>query len=176
MRPTPYVASLRVYEPLSAFDPVNQLRWSAIPLTSQTGREEQHRALRRIIITEPPALRSDGAHILDHDGKKYVSPWSTARRCWAALEDFKSSLPTSVTKFFISASIEEALAINSESVEDKVPHIISETWVIPPRWFSLFDPTRAGSKNSCMPKPSQAGQAPCGELKENKRGSSSPIE
>ena len=140
MRPTPYVASLRVYEPLSAFDPVNQLRWSAIPLTSQTGREEQHRALRRIIITEPPALRSDGAHILDHDGKKYVSPWSTARRCWAALEDFKSSLPISVTKFFISPSIEEALAINSESVEDKVPHIISETWVIPPRWFSLFDP------------------------------------
>ena len=68
MRPTPYVASLRVYEPLSAFDPVNQLRWSAIPLTSQTGREEQHRALRRIIITEPPALRSDGAHILVHDG------------------------------------------------------------------------------------------------------------
>ena len=34
MRPTPYVASLRVYEPLSAFEPADQLRWDAIPLTS----------------------------------------------------------------------------------------------------------------------------------------------
>lgn len=140
MRPTPYVASLRVYEPLSAFEPADQLRWDAIPLTSYTGKEEELRALRRTIITEPPALRSDGAHIIEHDGKKYVAPWSTARRCWAALEDFKSTLPQNVTRFFIPPTVEEALAINSEFVEDKVPHIISETWVIPPRWFALFDP------------------------------------
>lgn len=140
MRPTPYVASLRVYEPLSAFEPADQLRWNAIPLTSYTGREEELRAIRRTIITEPPALRSDGAHVIEHDGKKYIAPWSTAKRCWAALEDFKSALPLNVTPFFIPPATEEALAINSEFVEDKVPHIISETWVIPPRWFALFDP------------------------------------
>ena len=27
MRPTPYVASLRIYEPLSAFEPADRLRW-----------------------------------------------------------------------------------------------------------------------------------------------------
>jgi hypothetical protein len=34
---------------------------------------------------------------------------------------------------------------------------------------------RDGSKKVCSPKPSHAGQAPKGELKENKRGSSSPM-
>ena len=30
MRPTPYVASLRIYEPLSAFEAADRLRWDAI--------------------------------------------------------------------------------------------------------------------------------------------------
>ena len=64
MRPTPYVASLRIYEPLTAFSPAEALRWESIPITSSTGRDEQNRALRRTIITEPPALKPDGAHIL----------------------------------------------------------------------------------------------------------------
>ena len=61
MRPTPYVASLRVYEPLEAFEPADQLRWSAISMNELTGREEQIRALQRIIAPESPALRADRA-------------------------------------------------------------------------------------------------------------------
>ena len=140
MRPTPYVASLRVYEPIDSFDPAEQLRWNAIPITASTGYEEQYRALRRIIVSEPPALALDGAHILELDGKRYVCPWSTAARCWAALGSFKETLPAPVVKFFIPPNIEEAIAINSEVIEDKVPHILSDTWMIPPRWFSLFEP------------------------------------
>jgi len=138
MRPTPYVASLRIYEPISGFAPAEQLRWEAIPITATTGIDEQLRALRRTIVMEPPALKADGAHILEWEGKRYVSPWSTAPRIWAALGDFKSSLPPSVAKYFISESAEEAIAINSEMIEDKVPYILTETWIIPPRWFSLF--------------------------------------
>ena len=140
MRPTPYVASLRVYEPLSSFDPADQLRWAAISIDSYTGRDEQLRALRRTILSEPPALKSDGAHIIDHDGKRYVSPWSTARRCWAAVTDFKNSLPTSVIPFFMPESLSDALSEESTDLENRVPHIISETWIIPPRWFALFTP------------------------------------
>ena len=138
MLPTPYVSSLRVYEPLSSFEPADQLRWSAIPLTTSTSHEEQARAMRRTITTEPPALRSDGAHIFEFESLRYVSPWSTAARCWSALETFKESLPASVAKYFLSANMEESILINSESMEDKVPHILNETWIIPPRWFSLF--------------------------------------
>lgn len=141
MRPTPYVASLRVYEPLSSFAPAERLRWSNQATNEPTAREEEERALRRIIITEPPALKPDGAHIIDIDGQRYVAPWSTAARCWAALETFKGSMPAPVTRFFVPQNMEDAITINSEMIEDKVPHIISETWMIPPRWFSLFDPS-----------------------------------
>ena len=140
MLPTPYVASLRIYEPLSAFSPAEALRWSAIPSTNATNTEEQSRALTRIVTSEPPALKPDGAHLLEIDGKKYVCPWSTAARCWAALETFKQNLPNNITRFFLPTNLEEAISINSEMIEDKVPHIISETWMIPPRWFSLFKP------------------------------------
>jgi hypothetical protein len=140
MRPTPYVASLRVYEPIDSFEPGDQTRWKQIALTETTGYEEELRAIKRTIHPEPLASRSDGAHIIDHDGKRYVAPWSTARRCWAALEDFKSSLPSSVIPFFIPRSTEEAITDNSSEFENKVPHILTETWIIPPRWFALFDP------------------------------------
>jgi hypothetical protein len=140
MRPTPYVASLRVYEPLSSFSLADQLRWSTIPIESYTGRDEQLRALQRTILSEPPTLKADSAHIIDHDGKRFVSPWSTARRCWAAIEDFKSSLPTSVIPFFMPEGLAEAFSENSDGLDNRIPHIISETWIIPPRWFSLFTP------------------------------------
>jgi hypothetical protein len=140
MRPTPYVASLRIYEPLTSFSPVDQLRWSTIPIESYTGREEQDRALKRVILAEPPSLKADGAHIIDHNGKRYVSPWSTAKRCWVALNDFRNSLPNSVISFFLLESLSDALGDISPELEYRVPHILSETWMIPPRWFALFIP------------------------------------
>jgi len=140
MRPTPYVASLRVYEPITAFKPADQLRWNQIAVTSPTSWDEQNRALRRTIVTEPLALKADGAHVLEHESKRYIAPWSTSARCWAALDDFKSSLPPTIIKFFLPQTIEDAIMINSEVVEDKVSYIITAAWNIPPRWFSLFEP------------------------------------
>jgi hypothetical protein len=141
MRPTPYVASLRVYEPITAFKPDDQARWNQITITLPTGRDEQNKALRRTIVAESSALKLDGAHVLEHEEKRYIAPWSTAARCWAALDDFKSSLPVTLSKFFLPQKIEDAINVNSELVEDKVSHIITATWSIPPRWFALFEPS-----------------------------------
>ena len=140
MRPTPYVASLRVYEPIDSFEVVDQLRWSQIAITSPTGWDEQVRSLKRSITNEPPNLKPDGAHVLDHEGKRYIAPWSTAARCWAALDDFKYTLPPSVIKFFIPQTIEDSINSTIDIVEDKVSHILTSTWNIPPRWFALFSP------------------------------------
>ena len=140
MRPTPYVASLRVYEPIDSFATSDQVRWNQIKITESTGYEEELRALKGTIIPNLQIGNSDSAHIIDHDGKRYVAPWSTARRVWAALEEFKSSLPSSVTPFFIQPSTEEAIREKGEALENRVPHILTETWIIPPRWFALFDP------------------------------------
>ena len=140
MRPTPYVASLRIYEPLSAFEPVDRIRWQNIDANIDSRKEEQALALRRLVFPEPPAVRPDGAHVLEINGIRYVSPWSTATRCWAALDDFKESLPSSITPFFIPPSLEEVITTGVDLLEDRVPHIITENWIIPPRWFSIFTP------------------------------------
>lgn len=137
---TPYVASLRIYEPISAFPAADRLRWEKLNVTLDTQREEQALALRRVALPESPALRPDGVHLLDIDGIRYISPWSTATRSWAALEDFKESLPSTVVPFFLPQSLEEVITSGRESVEDRVSHIITETWMVPPRWLALFIP------------------------------------
>lgn len=140
MRPTPYVASLRVYEPLESFPQSDQERWREISIDSYTGREEGKRSLERMILSQSSVTKVDGAHVIDHDGKRFISPWSTARRCWAAIEDFKSSLPSSVIPMFFPDGLTDTLSEELDEFSGTVPHIISETWIIPPRWFSLFTP------------------------------------
>ena len=95
-------------------------------------------AIRRIVVPESPALRPDGAHVLDIEGVRYVSPWATAARCWAAIEEFKTTLPSTVSSLFIPQGLEEVITSGVDLAEEKVPHILTETWIIPPRWFSLF--------------------------------------
>ena len=141
MTSTPYVASLRVYEPISAFPAADRLRWSELDASINTREAEQALALRRLVSPEPPALRPDGVHIIDRNGERYISPWSTATRCWSALDDFKESLPSTVVPFFISASLEEVITSGMETMEDRMPHILTETWMVPPRWLALFLPS-----------------------------------
>lgn len=140
MSATPYVASLRIFEPISAFPAADRLRWEVLSTEVDTYREEQQLALRRLIAPESPALRPDGVHIMDIDGARFISPWSTASRCWAALDDFKESLPSSVVPFFLPPALEEVITSGMENVEDRIPHILSETWMVPPRWLALFQP------------------------------------
>ena len=142
MRPTPYVASLRVYEPITAFKLEDQARWSLVSLSAPSIWDEERNALQRTITIDPSITKLDGAHVIELDSLRYVAPWSTAIRCWAALDEFKSTLPISISKFFIPNSIEELINTSSEIVEDKVSHIISATWSIPPRWFALFEPSQ----------------------------------
>ncbi len=140
MHPTPYVASLRVYEPITAFSPADQLRWSEIDIDTDTKNEEQNLALLRLISPESPALRSDGVHFSEIDGVRHISPWSTATRVWASLETFKTSMPAPVILFFVPEGVEEVITAGLDFAESKVPHILTETWIVPPRWFSLFIP------------------------------------
>ena len=135
---TPYVASLRVYEPLETFPERDRTSWLLRFGGVDSKDLEQFNSLRRTIFFESSAARQDGVHILEIDGKKFAAPWATSRRCWSALSEFKSSLPSSVSKFFLPREVEEALSLGIEDRQGLVPHILTETWMIPPRWFSLF--------------------------------------
>jgi len=137
---TPYVASLRIYEPTDAFEIKDQLWWAKFSKASQTVLDEQHIALTRVIRNEMYTFNADGAHLLEIGGTRYVAPWSTSTRCRAALDDFKSSLPSILISYFIPKKLEESIKLSGEIIEDKVSHIITSTWTIPPRWFALFSP------------------------------------
>ena len=140
MYPTPYVASLRIYEPTNAFEIKDQLLWAKSSNTSHTVLDEQHLALTRLIRNDTYAFKTDGAHLLDIGSTRYVAPWSISTRCWAALNDFKSSLPSTLVPFFIPQKLEGSIQFSDEIMDDKVSHIITSTWSIPPRWFALFSP------------------------------------
>jgi excisionase family DNA binding protein len=49
-------------------------------------------------------------------------------------------MPSTVTPFFIPPALEEVITSGMESIEDRVPHILTETWMVPPRWLALFLP------------------------------------
>ena len=124
MSSTPYVASLRIFEPISAFPPADRLRWENLSTETDTREEEQALALRRLVVPESPALRPDGVHILDIEGQRYISPWSTAARCWNALDEFKDSLPSTVTPFFLPPALEEVITSGMETIEDRVAYSV----------------------------------------------------
>ena len=140
MQPTPYLSSLRVYEPIESFGVQEQLRWSKTVHTNQTFFDEQRMALSRMIRGDLSAFKNDGIHLLEINGGRYIAPWSTSLRCLTALSDFKSSLPSSLIPFFIPHKLEESIKLSGEIIYDKVSHITTSTWSIPPRWFALFSP------------------------------------
>ena len=140
MRPTPYVATLRVYEPLTSFPPADQLRFQNLNPTTDTRRAEQELALRRTITPEPLNLRADGVHVLDLDYQRFISPWTTAARTWLALDDIKARFPEDIVGLFITPTLEEVITSGMDEVESRAPYALTETWMIPPRWFTLFQP------------------------------------
>jgi hypothetical protein len=65
-----------------------------------TSWDEQNRALTRVIKSEAPNAKPDGAHLLEHEGKRYVAPWSTTARCWAASDDFRFTYLPVIVNYF----------------------------------------------------------------------------
>jgi hypothetical protein len=140
VRPTPYVATLRIYEPLTSFPAVDQLRFENLNPTTDTRFQEQERALRRIITPEPLTARVDGVHILELDNQRFISPWTTAVRTWGALNEVKSNFPEEIVSLFITPTLEEVLLTGAEEIGERAPYALDSTWIIPPRWFTLFEP------------------------------------
>ena len=140
LRPTPYVASLRVYEPIEVFPETERTRWSNISIQANSSQQEQLGSLQRSITLQLPMFKLDGVHILEIEGKRFCSPWSTLNRCYSAFYDFKAAIPNQLFTYFVSDKFEQKLGQSSNLVLDKIAHIKTETWNIPPRWFGLFKP------------------------------------
>src|SRR5580704_8232569 len=96
----PCAAYLRVYEPLSAFDPAERAQWAAYAASASRPRRasalaaEYAEELRRLIALPPivaPAQESQHAYVRWADGITYVCPWQTRLRSWLALSTLRAT-------------------------------------------------------------------------------------
>ncbi|TVT59259.1 hypothetical protein FNH05_05660 [Amycolatopsis rhizosphaerae] len=168
----PFVAYLRVYEPLSAFreTPADQLRKAieAVQLTRATVGEREQRlwlksqtsAPARLLPAELPdgrAVPGTGTDFLvldpaDVPGEvgpgPLICPLEVRARSAAALVSFLGEAPPA-----LRATVLEAGGVSAEAVRSRASaalselnraavHVLSTTWTVPLPWFALVDPAQ----------------------------------
>jgi hypothetical protein len=149
----PYVAYLRVYEPLSAFEESEASRWAsyaraevAATDTVTTLRDEQRQSLTAVL--QPTGLAApspfdDTAYLLRADGEVYVCPHDIRLRSWLALAELIDEIGDEQLRLLSPGSLEHVnpdfMSWRSKNPE-AVPHIRQQTWHVPPAWFLLVDP------------------------------------
>ncbi|WP_461145741.1 hypothetical protein [Salinifilum aidingensis] len=161
--PEPFVAYLRVYEPVSALDEsqreraVTALERGAVD-PADAGTVEQRLWLRTQLTMPPQLLPGAGARepVLALDAAEVpsgpsatvgpgplVCPLDLRGRAAAALVGFLGSAEQPLRAAALPVSPEQAKARASAVVNelsDSVVHILSSTWSIPLPWFALVDP------------------------------------
>jgi hypothetical protein len=149
----PYVAQLRVYEPLDAFPAEERRRWEDYLRHGRAPGRVHGPALERTVGLGA-ALRSanrvpgDGdiaehAYVTYVDGVPLICPWRLAVRCWQAVTDLSATLPERVVSSMLSSGEIAAAAAARErwslAHPDLRVHVITSRWTVPMRWFLLFD-------------------------------------
>lgn len=134
------MAYLRVYEPLENFPENLRAFWQEHYADSTMRNSEQLDALRRLIMHTDDSPPVNGANVITVDSRSFVAPWSTSQRCLTSFSEFKSAVPSSVLPMFFPHGIDpESIFLADINFQGPI-HVKSETWMIPPRWFSLFAP------------------------------------
>jgi hypothetical protein len=118
LRLTPYVASLRIYEPIEVFPDSQKRTWNKLLANTKSKNIEQFRALKRMVTTEVPVLQNDEVHIIELEGKKYCCPWSSLNRTFQALFNFKAAMPHQIFDYFVGDSFEKEIFSSAQVVQE----------------------------------------------------------
>jgi len=170
--PRPFVAYLRVYEPLSAFEEpvakrlrealaVGHLDYAAVGererdmwLRSQLSKpptllpgelangDPSPRALREIMILDPADVPVEAATV---GPGPLVCPLDVRARAAAALVGFLTSSHPALRAVALTASLDsvrEKAAAVLSDLPGGAVHIVSTTWTVPLPWFTLVDPAQ----------------------------------
>ena len=162
----PYVAQLRVYEPLAAFSGAERRAWEAYAASGRAPSREQgpvmeHEAgLRALLGMAPTVLPEvpEHAYVARVDGITLICPWRTRLRSWEALLDFRSELPDEIADAFapraVAEAAEEELDLWMREHPERRAHVLSSNWQVPLRWFVLVDAEeRSVSRGTPHPSP-----------------------
>lgn len=137
-------ASLRVFQPLDAFDRDEQIRWERylMELARLPGRSPRYvdRARDRLGVIVP----ADGEHaeIRVVDGRTYLSPWRMRMRVLAAAAAFREASPVELADRFLSKKDGRRAARELTRMRRRDPNAVAfcheSPWHVPIRWFVLF--------------------------------------
>jgi hypothetical protein len=144
-----YLASLRVFSPLSTFPTGERRRWERYVaagrvLDRMTLLDAEHEA--SLAASVRPTLDVDEEHALVElvDGVTYLCPARTQLRVWESAGAFREGLAALLADTFVppvlAQEAEDHLAGWREVSPDLRPHIRTSAWTIPIAWFLVFDP------------------------------------
>jgi hypothetical protein len=168
--PRPFVAYLRVYEPLSSFDTTlanllraavetghldyaavgerERLLWLRSQLASPPillpgelpGGQPSPSALRDVLVLDPAEVPTDGALV---GPGPLVCPLDLRARSAAALIGFLTTASPTLRSAALNESL-DTVREKATAVLSNLPsgavHVVSTTWTVPLPWFALVDP------------------------------------
>jgi hypothetical protein len=146
---TLFAASLRVYEPLAAFEDDEREHWeqyvrAGAQLPPQAAAALEQGAVAAAMVHRRLPVVAEHAHVLEVDGVTLVCPWRTALRAQEALVDFAAELPEVVVDAFASRTVLETAEVELDRWRAEhgsvTAHVRTCTWQVPLRWFLLVDP------------------------------------
>jgi hypothetical protein len=167
----PYVAYLRVYEPLSAFPESEGRHWAAYAASAGRPRRagslaaEHAESLGRATAIPPlpaPEHESEHAYVRWLDGVTYVCPWQTRLRSWLALTQLRTAAPTLTNAAFSAcradAAVRDFARWRSQESSPRV-YIQANTWSVPFAWFVPFAPDERWLVLGTPSEPGEGGRA-----------------
>jgi hypothetical protein len=182
-----FVASLRVYQPLAAFEGEERRRWERYlaggsPFVGSAGCRrgvavERAAALRAAAGAVPAVLpaREEHAFVTEVDGLQLLCPWRSRLRALEALDAFASGLPDEVAEAYAPRAVLDSVEgelVQARTARPEVrSHVLTRAWEVPLRWFVLVDPEERRLSLGGTDGPAAggsggttAGSAPAGRL------------
>lgn len=146
--PAPYMAYLRVYEPLAAFPAGERTEWEAWLRQNpepKTLAEEQSASLRGLVAVPPiavPENEARTAYVLSDGETALLCPWQARLRSWLALTELRAVHGDGGVRLFWPQGVLDRADSEYERwwAEDPeaLPHILTASWQVPIRWLVLF--------------------------------------
>ena len=144
-----HVASLRVYEPLAAYEGAERARWEAYlrgptaPDPAAADAIQRAAALRAVVGRTTLPQLPEHAYVAEVDGVTLLCPWRIRLRSLEALEEFLADVPAALVDAWLPGADVETAGEQVDALRLAHPEqrsgILTSSWHVPLRWFVLFD-------------------------------------
>ncbi len=138
-------AYLRVFQPLEAFSPPEQIRWERYMVANERpdpGRPRYHDRRTSGSVGMLAPAEGEHADLRSVNGRLYVSPWRMRLRVLASMLEFREAKPFDLWEQFVPKADAKKAARDLGRVRRKDPSAVpfsqQSPWHVPIRWFVFF--------------------------------------